>query len=131
MRLPRTVKISYPRNPAELADTWTQRDALLVAESAQGLVGYIGLKKGFTLEGVWIIDLLVDRAFRQKGIGGALMFAAEEWCEKRGIRRLTLEMQSKNYSTIQFAYKLRFDFCGYSDQYYANQDIALFFSTYI
>ncbi|MEA2008603.1 MAG: GNAT family N-acetyltransferase [Chloroflexota bacterium] len=131
VRLPRAVHVTYPRNPAELADTWTKRDALLLAESERGHIGYISLKRGLTPKGAWVIDLVVDRTSRQTGVGSALMFAAEEWCAKQGIRRLTLEMQSKNYPTIQFAYKLGFDFCGYNDQYYPNQDIALFFSTYV
>ena len=130
-RLPRSVQVSYPYIPAKLADTWTHRDALLVADSASGLIGYIGLKTGITPQGVWITDLVVERNFRRKGIGSALIFAAEEWCAQQGLAKLTLEMQSKNYPAIQFAYNLGFDFCGYNDQYYDNQDIAIFFSAYV
>lgn len=131
VRLPRAVQVLYPYDPAKLADTWTRRDALLVAESVLGFVGYIGLKKEATPQGAWVTDLVVDRASRQKGIGSALMFAAKEWCAQQGVAHLTLEMQPKNYPAIQFAYNLGFDFCGYNDQYYDNQDIALFFSTYV
>lgn len=131
VRLPRSVHVSYPRKPSDLADTWTHRDALLLAESEQGHIGYIGLKRGITSEGVWVMDLVVDHDFRHKGVGSALMFAAQDWCVKQGYRRLTLELQSKNYPAIQFAYKMGFDFCGYNDHYYSNQDIALFFTTYI
>ena len=38
------------------------------------------------------------------------------------------EMQSKNYPGISMANKLGYEFCGYSDRYYTNQDIALFFA---
>ncbi|MBS1249880.1 MAG: dTDP-fucosamine acetyltransferase [Chloroflexi bacterium] len=127
-RLPRTIRVTYPYQPEKLADTWTQRDMLLVAEGVMRLVGYIGLKKGITPQGAWITDLVVDKNLRQKGIGRALMFAAQEWCEQNGLVHLTIEMQSKNYPAIQFAYNLGFEFCGYNDQYYQNQDIALFFS---
>jgi RimJ/RimL family protein N-acetyltransferase len=37
-------------------------------------------------------------------------------------------MQSKNHPAIQLAHKLGFEFCGYNDHYFSNQDIALFFS---
>jgi hypothetical protein len=40
-------------------------------------------------------------------------------------------MQPKNYPAIHFAYKLGFEFSGYNDQYYRDQEIAIFFSTYI
>jgi RimJ/RimL family protein N-acetyltransferase len=36
-------------------------------------------------------------------------------------------MQSKNYPAIALARKLGFSYSGYSDRYYADQDIALFF----
>jgi ribosomal protein S18 acetylase RimI-like enzyme len=39
-----------------------------------------------------------------------------------------LDMQSKNYPAIRLAQKMGFVFSGYSDHYYPNQDIALFFS---
>ena len=29
VRLPRTVSVTYPRNPMSLADEWTRRDAVL------------------------------------------------------------------------------------------------------
>jgi hypothetical protein len=41
---------------------------------------------------------------------------------------MILEMQSKNYPAIQLAQKLGFDFCGYNDNYFDNQDIAILFS---
>ena len=61
----------------------------------------------------------------------ALVLAAQDWCGKKGIHRLTLEMQPKNYPAIQFAYKLGFEFSGYNDQYYRDQEIAIFFSSYL
>jgi RimJ/RimL family protein N-acetyltransferase len=37
-------------------------------------------------------------------------------------------MQSKNHPAIAMARKLGFSYAGYSDRYYVDQDIALFFS---
>jgi RimJ/RimL family protein N-acetyltransferase len=36
-------------------------------------------------------------------------------------------MQSKNQAYIRLAQKFGYDFCGYNDQYYPTQDVALFF----
>ena len=36
-------------------------------------------------------------------------------------------MQSKNNPAIRLAQKMGFAFAGYSDRYYRDQDIALFF----
>jgi len=131
VQLPREVHVNYPRNPVELADTWTERDALLLAEGLDSIKGYISLRLGMAPVSAWVEDLVVDQDERQEGIGTALILAAKEWCGKRGVGRLTLEMQPKNYPAIQFAQKLGFDFSGYNDQFYKHQEIAIFFTTYV
>lgn len=131
VRLPREVHVDYPRNPRKLADTWTERDALLLAEGVKGIKGYVSLRLGMAPASAWVEDLVVDRKARRAGIGTALILAAQEWCGKRRVNRLTLEMQPKNYPAIQFAHKLGFDFSGYNDQFYRDQEIAIFFTTYL
>jgi hypothetical protein len=44
------------------------------------------------------------------------------------MSQLFLEMQSKNIPAIRLATKMGSVFSGYSDRYYPNQDIALFFA---
>jgi hypothetical protein len=40
-------------------------------------------------------------------------------------------MQSKNYPAVHMAMKLGYEFSGYQDHFYANGDIALFFTRYL
>jgi GNAT superfamily N-acetyltransferase len=131
VRLPREVHVNYPRITRRLVDDWTKRDLLLLAEEDEIVRGYISVRLGLAPASAWVDDLAVDRIFRRNGIGSALVLAAQDWCGKKGIHRITLEMQPKNYPAIQFAYKLGFDFSGYNDQYYRDQEIAIFFSSYI
>ena len=131
VRLPREVHVNYPRNIQTLADDWTKRDALLLAEIGDQVLGYISLRLGLAPASAWVEDLIVDRLRRRNGIGTALVLAAQDWCGKRRIHRLTLEMQPKNYPAIQFASSLGFKFSGYNDQYYRDQEIAIFFSSFI
>ncbi len=131
VRLPREVHVNYPRNTQKLVDDWTNRNLLLLAEEGEIVRGYIGVQMGLAPASAWVNDLAVDRVHRRKGIGSALILAAQDWCAKKGIHRLTLEMQPKNYPAIQFAYKLSFEFSGYNDQYYRDQEIAIFFSSFI
>lgn len=131
VRLPREVHVNYPRITRRLVDDWTRRDLLLLAEEDEIVRGYISVRLGLAPASAWVDDLAVDRIFRRNGIGSALVLAAQDWCGKKGIHRLTLEMQPKNYPAIQFAYKLGFEFSGYNDQYYRDQEIAIFFSSYI
>lgn len=49
------------------------------------------------------------------------------WCRERGYTSLYMEMQSKNHAAICLARKLGFGFSGFSDQYYPDADIALFY----
>lgn len=127
-RLPRSMRVEYPHDVERLIDDWKDRDGLLVAEMEEDPVGYISLAKGTTPEFVSVTDLVVVRRLRRQGIGMALVRAAQTWASDHNANRLVLEMQSKNYPAISMAQKLGFEFCGYSDRFYANQDIALFFA---
>jgi GNAT superfamily N-acetyltransferase len=131
MRLPRSVQVIYPRDPQTLADTWTQRDGLLVAVLEDELIGYISLAQNGNLKTTWATDLVVMRRLRRQGVGSALVISAQEWSSQHNSRRLILEMQPKNYPAIQLAKKLGFELCGYNDHYFTNQDIALFFSKWL
>ncbi len=128
IRLPRSARVEYPRAPSLLNENWQNRSSLLVALLAGEAIGYISLMQDTAPLTTWTTDLVVMRRVRRNGIGSALVLAAQEWAKAHGSTRLVLEMQPKNYPAICLAQKLGFDFCGYSDRYYANHDIALFFA---
>ncbi len=127
IRLPRSVRVEYPRPPASLAQDWSQRSGLIVSQFNGEVVGYISLNLNIAPATAWVTDLVVLRRLRRQGIGSALVLAGQEWGLQHGSRRIVLEMQPKNYPAIHLASKLGFDFCGYNDRYYANHDIGLFF----
>lgn len=128
VRLPRSVRVEYPRSPKELIDTWTERAAVLAAVYEGIPVGYLCVSHHIAPLTNWVTDLVVARKLRRQGIGTALILAAEEWARQFNGYRLILEMQPKNNPAIRMAHKLGFDFCGYNDRYYANRDIAFFFA---
>lgn len=128
IRLPRSVRVEYPRVVTEMQDNWEKRDGLLLAELDEEAVAYISLGLGNTPRTTWVSDLAVAQQMRRKGIASALIMAGQEWGLQRETKRMVLEIQPKNYAAIQLAQKLGFDFCGYNERYYANQDIALFFA---
>lgn len=131
-RLPRPVRVEYPRPPEELVDTWTQRSGLLVAVYQSEPVAYISMMQSVIPLTTLVVDLTVHERLRRQGIGSALVLAALEWASAQsGTRRLILEFQPKNFPAISLAQKLGFDFCGYTDHYFENQDIALFFSKWL
>lgn len=131
VRLPRTVRVEYP-NPFVWEDKNILEDpGLLVAEMDGQQVGYIYIKPAQQPFTAWVRDLAVRPDLRRKGIGSALILSAQEWALRRNLRRLVIEMQSKNFPAIQMVLKLGCDFCGYNDHYYTNQDIALFFASFL
>jgi GNAT superfamily N-acetyltransferase len=128
IRLPRTIKVEYPRSPGELPDEWAKLSDLLVAVLNGECIAFVGLRTDLIPGTTWVRDLVVARQVRRQGIGSALVLAAEEWGLQHNSRRIILEMQPKNYPASQLAQKLGFEFCGFNDRYYSNHDIALFFA---
>ncbi len=131
MRLPRPVEVYYPDYNLLKADNWIYNGNCLTGIHNGRIVGYTRLFNHTTANTVLMKDLVVDDKLRRKGIGSVLVLAAQEWAVQRKYRWMLMQMQSKNYPAIKLAGKLGFEFCGFNDHYYANQDIALFFAKYL
>jgi len=127
VRLPRSITVAYPRKPSLLADEWAKRDIVLVALKGESIVGYVCAKDEHGSAVVWVTDLVVGAAARRQGCGSALLSKIQAWASERSARCIMLETQSKNHPCIRLAQKLGYEFCGYNDQYYPTQDVALFF----
>jgi GNAT superfamily N-acetyltransferase len=127
-RLPREMRLAYPRNPDTLEERWKNYSTVLVGCVDNAPIGYITLSAFITQDMVWVKDLVVDELWRRKGVGSALYFSARNWGMARKYHRITLELSSKNYPAICFSRKHGFEFTGFNDNYFNNNDIALFFS---
>ena len=127
VRLPRSILMDYPKSPLDLLEDWADRSGILVATYNKKIVGYISFILNNIPQTTWVSDLAVDDFYRRKGIGTALILAALDWAKQMETENLVLEMQPKNYPAIQLAQKLGFDFNGFSNFYYTNHDIGLFF----
>jgi len=127
-RLPREMRLTYPRSPEMLESRWKNYSSVLVACVDNAPVGYISFSELFLPDMIWVKDLVVDAIWRREGVGTSLYYAARDWGKARKYSRITIEMSSKNYPGICFARKLGFEFTGFNDNYFNNNDIALFFS---
>lgn len=127
IRLPRLVSILYPRTVSELSESWSRRSGILVADIGGQVVGYVRTNDAIIPGTAWLMDVVVALRFRRQGIASALVLAAQSWAVQRKNHRALLEMSSKNNPAIRLAQKLGYEFCGYNDQYYETQEIALFF----
>lgn len=129
IRLPRPMQVDYPRSPDELLEHWQQPGCFLVAYDLAGeIVGFLDAQPHPWQSRLSVVNFVIDRPQRRRGIATALLQAAEQWALQHGLHQIMLEMQTKNYPAISFAYKQGFLFCGYNELYYSNGDITLFFS---
>jgi len=128
VKLPRSVRIDYPRKPELVLEETRNQIVLLTALSNNNPVGYIRIAFGLIPNIPLITDLAVSFMERRQGIASTLILSAEEWLMKRDYQRIIIETYSKNYPAIAMVQKIGFEFSGYSDYYYANRDIALFFA---
>jgi GNAT superfamily N-acetyltransferase len=127
VRLPRRMQVAYPRDVEELVEDWQRDEGFLVAEVDGEVRGYIDLLARPWQQVGWVANMTVDRDYRRGGIGTALMRHARQWTWDQGLQAILAEATTKNYPALRFYQKLGFQFCGFNDHYYTNQDIALFF----
>ncbi len=127
VRLPRRMRVEYPRSLDQLVEDWQRDEGFLVADVDNEVRGYVDLLAQPWQRMGWVANMTVDRGFRRRGIGTALMRHARQWAREQGLQAILAEATTKNYPALCFYQKLGFKFCGFNDHYYTNQDIALFF----
>jgi GNAT superfamily N-acetyltransferase len=146
VRLPRVMRVAYPRRRDDLVSCWENGSLVLVTSDGPAndeeadpaadvpdrepprVYAYCQLDASTWQRTGWISHLIVDRGQRRQGIGTAMLKASVLWGRKNRLQRLMLALQTKNYPGIRFCEKHGFVFSGFNDHYYPNRDIALFFS---
>ncbi|HIE38698.1 MAG TPA: GNAT family N-acetyltransferase [Anaerolineales bacterium] len=127
VRLPRQMRLPYPRRGEELAAGWEGCDLFLVGSVDGRVCGYVA---AHSLPGhglVWVQDLVIDPARRRQGCGSRLLQEIASWGVDQGLQRLVVEVQTRNHPGVCFCRALGFSFCGYHDRHWRTQDIALLF----
>ena len=130
VRLPRKVFVSYPRKRETIFQDLDHVEAMLVAVYDDKPVGYIKLLAHEKSGVARISDLVVASPIRCQGIASGLIVASMDLSTNRGFHTLVMEIQSKNDPAIKMANKMGFNFCGFQDHYFPNQELALFFSRF-
>jgi GNAT superfamily N-acetyltransferase len=128
VRLPRPIAVILPQEPEALLVAWQQRDYFLVAEAEGAIYGYLYMRSDSAYGIGWIRGLVVDRPWRRRRIGSALLMQARKWARTSGLQRITVDTQTKNHPAIAFCQRHGLVFCGFNDHFYPNKDIALFFT---
>jgi len=128
--LPRTMRVQYKTDERRLRMTLPAQHCFIVASHREekGLtIGFLAMRQEPAHKLAVIQDIVVHEPYRRQQIGTRLLNVARKWAHEHTIEQLLLETQSKNYPAIQFCEKNGLSFCGFNDQYFQNQDIAIFF----
>ncbi len=128
-KLPRSLALPYHKPVDSMKDSWTRHGLFLVARMDSKLVGYLTLELSVDIKSGLVTDLVVDSSSRRLGIASGLLISTRNWLKNKGIRRENLVVQAKNHAGISLARKLKMDYCGYLDHYYANRETAIFFAS--
>jgi len=129
VRLPRPMQVAYPRDSAELNENWQRKGCFLVAYNPeQQVIGFLDAHPDSWHGRLTVLNLVVDRSQRRKGVATALLRAANRWAAQVNLQQIMCEVQTKNSPAISFMQKHSFLFCGYNELYYPNGDITLFFA---
>ena len=130
IRLPRIIRVEYPKYkwPKDGEECCQIKGITAIID--EEIIGYLLIEKEDVTSSAYIRKLVVKNNLRRKGVASALILSAHDWARKNNLKHTIIEMQSKNYPAICLVKKFGYEFCGYNDRFYANQDIALFFSRY-
>jgi L-phenylalanine/L-methionine N-acetyltransferase len=94
--------------------------AVLVAELDGRVVGRLSLSRDPHPASRHVADLglMVDASVRRRGIGRALLEAAEEWARRSGVRKLELHVFPYNEAAIRLYESCGFEREGYRRSHY-------------
>lgn len=128
-RLPRMLELSFASDRARLLSVMRSGCFLIAQEHATGaLCGYLGMTNDSHRRIGLIHDVVVGRRYRRQQVATRLVNAARIWAREHGLTRLMLETNTKNLPAVALAQQCGLVFCGFNDRYFANQDVAVFFS---
>jgi RimJ/RimL family protein N-acetyltransferase len=98
--------------------------AVFVAETSDGIVGRISLARDThpASEHVADLGLMVAAPYRRRGIGRALMDAAEAWARDVGVRKLELHVFPYNEAAIALYEGLGYEREGLRRDHYRRAD---------
>lgn len=101
-------------------DDFQRCDRLIVAEADRGIAGYLMLGTNWN-QTAELVSIIVDRAYRRRGLGRRFLQEAEAYARERGLRALQWEVQSDNREAIEFAVSRGFRLVAVHDALYQNR----------
>jgi len=128
VRMPRSVRVPYPRTTAALRGDWQRAECFLVAEELGRVFGFLDMTVRSWERKGWIEHLIVERSHRRCGLATGLLLAAEQWARSSQLEAVVAAVQTKNDPAIRLLVERGYTFGGFIDRHYPNGDIGLLYS---
>lgn len=104
----------------ELRTELRRSDRLLIAEADGRIVGYLMLGSNWNRTAE-ITLIIIDAAYRGRGLGSRFVREAEAFARERGLRAIQWEAQNDNRNALEFALAQGFRIAGFHDALYHNR----------
>ena len=105
----------------------------LVAKDNDRIVGLLEVEPSDWRAVGWIWNILIDKDYRQRGLGRQFICQAVAWAKERNLQALVAETQTNNINACRFYAHMGFVPGGIDDHYYryctnpqAAQEVAIF-----
>jgi len=128
VRLPRELRLPYPPLGDSLIKRYEERNGIWVAVERSQVIGFVEVAWEPDESLAWLRHLVVDRPYRQRGVGTRLLERAMQSAMEAGLNRMMCVVNVKNDPAIQFLTNRGFTTSGYNDAYFGTGDIALYLS---
>lgn len=128
VRLPRPMPVRPPYRTEGLFKLGQNGRRLLVAEEDKETQGYLCCRAGLAPGQLFLEQLVVDRAYRRRGVGTVLLEAARRLAQSQGFWQIQAVVQCQNDPAVQFLTSYDCAWSGYIDPYDQDGDVGLVFS---
>ncbi|MBC7236469.1 MAG: GNAT family N-acetyltransferase [Chloroflexi bacterium] len=131
VHIPRQITVAYPRSLDTLPDDWQRRECFLVADDLGRIIGFLDMLVHRWRWRAQVEHLVVDRAYRGRGVASHLLRAAERWARGSQMQSIEAILQNKNDPAIRILQQRGYRFQGFLDDYFENGDIGMVFRLYL
>ncbi len=128
VRLPRPVSVRPPYQMERLFELQQNGRRFLVVEEEVIVRGYLCLRTGLSAGQLLLEQIVVDKDYRRKGYGKALLQGALRLAEKNALWQIQVIVQCQNDPGVIFLKSSGYQWTGFIDHYDRAGDVGLVFA---
>ena len=106
----------------DVQSEFARSDRVILAEADGRVAGFLMLGTSWNRTAE-INAIIIDRAYRRRGLGRMLIAEAESYARERGLRALQWEAQTDNRAALEFAAAQGFRIAAVHDALYDNRGV--------